>query len=418
MQTHPSRPNTMAFLALLVLLGCLVAACGGSGSSQPAATATTLSGPPVKLRVLAPEGTPSANYPDAQAGARAAAKAINAAGGIKGSPIEVSFCNTKFEANAAADCARQAVADGMVAIVGHPSTAPEAQVLPMFETAHLPDIGLQPTGNVIEYTSPASWPIQSGTFGAIMALPFAAQQMGSKKFAFAIADVPSLKNLAGHVRQAAKAANLNLQFTDDILVPLSGVTDFAPFAQQAKERGADSVLILLGPPATAAMIGAVRSLDPKMRLFRDNFSFGEAELNAAGAAADGTILSAPWPPFRATNPGIAKFNKEMDAAGYTDTGLHRATAVNAWLSVYAVVEIAKSVQGTLTRESLWAALPKTGELDLNGLVKWNPSQIGKASFLPRLPTTEFQFQRFQSGKITAATDLKPVSPMAAIRAQG
>src|SRR5438034_11765619 len=102
----------VAALFLAVSIGLL---------ALPAAAARKAAAP-VKIFVLAPVATPIQNYPDAQAGAQAAAAAINKAGGIKGRQIEITFCNTQSQANVAVGCARQAVDDKATAVVGHIST--------------------------------------------------------------------------------------------------------------------------------------------------------------------------------------------------------------------------------------------------------------------------------------------------------
>src|SRR5438034_9826610 len=102
----------VAALFLAVSIGLL---------ALPAAAARKAAAP-VKIFVIAPVATPIQNYPDAQAGAEAAAQAINKAGGIKGRQIEIGFCNTQSNVNQAVACARQAVEASAVAVVGHVDT--------------------------------------------------------------------------------------------------------------------------------------------------------------------------------------------------------------------------------------------------------------------------------------------------------
>src|SRR4051794_10278770 len=100
----------------------LVLACGATACSVVAGSATAQR-TPVKLMVIAPVATPIQNVPDAEAGAQAAAAAINKAGGINGRAIQIEFCNTRSAVNAATQCARQAVSDQVVA-VGRPTRTP------------------------------------------------------------------------------------------------------------------------------------------------------------------------------------------------------------------------------------------------------------------------------------------------------
>ena len=80
--------------------------CGdnGPGAATTAAAETTttveLTGPPIKLMVFF-EGTGAVATPEVPDGATAAADAINAAGGVGGSPIELETCDLKNDPNAA-----------------------------------------------------------------------------------------------------------------------------------------------------------------------------------------------------------------------------------------------------------------------------------------------------------------------------
>jgi ABC-type branched-subunit amino acid transport system substrate-binding protein len=405
---------------LLCLLVVVLAGCGSSSGGQSGANATDgLKGKPIRLRVFAPVNTATASYPDAEAGAQAAADAINKQGGIHGRPIEVDFCNTQFEANAANACARAAVQDDVVAIVGHPSTAPETGVLPILQDAKIPDVGLQATGNPVEYTSPASWPLQSATIGAYLALPFAAEDMHIKRLAVVALDIPNVINEVNEARAAAKAAGLGVTLTNTIRVPLQGVTDYTPFAQQIRDSGADGVALILAPTQVEGVAKAIQSLGLKETLFSNGIVLDQSKISSMGSVVNGMILSTPFPPPNdLQNPGVKRYNAELDASGAgKDPSLRGLAGINAWLSVYAVADVAKRIHGDITHESLWNALPTTPSINLMGLLTWDPGSIGKSHFLPRLPATQFQYLKVQAGKIVM-TSLKPSDPMAAVRAAG
>ena len=133
MTRHGGRPAFRTALALAVTLMFVAAACGddsgssadttsGGGAATTAAGAATtaaaettttveLTGPPIKLMVMF-EGTGAVATPEVAEGAKAAADAINAAGGVGGSPIELETCDLKNDPNAATRVRQQAVSDG------------------------------------------------------------------------------------------------------------------------------------------------------------------------------------------------------------------------------------------------------------------------------------------------------------------
>ena len=86
--------------------------------SASAATAAKPTGAPLKLMVVY-EGVGPISSPEVPEGAIAAAKAINARGGIKGRPVQIIACDTKNDPTTATGCGRRAVSDGVVAMVGN-----------------------------------------------------------------------------------------------------------------------------------------------------------------------------------------------------------------------------------------------------------------------------------------------------------
>ena len=57
------------------------------------------------------------NQPEHLEGLKAAVAAVNAAGGINGRPLQLEFCDGKFDPNAEINCARQLVSKKVVAAI-------------------------------------------------------------------------------------------------------------------------------------------------------------------------------------------------------------------------------------------------------------------------------------------------------------
>src|SRR3954452_11463788 len=218
-------------LAALTALAPLMAACGGSsGGSDTDA---------VKLMVIASVNTPLQNYPDVKAGAEAAAKAINAAGGIQKKDIDLEFCNANSDPNAALACARKAASEKVAAVVGYTDTF-SSSALPVLEQAKIPAIGLMPRGNEIELQSAASFPFEGGSAGDSLAAPFGLKAAGAQSVVAVSADVPSAVANADLVKEGAEKAGI--EYAGVVKVPTTGVTDYAPYAQQIEALGGDSVM--------------------------------------------------------------------------------------------------------------------------------------------------------------------------------
>jgi ABC-type branched-subunit amino acid transport system substrate-binding protein len=383
--------------APLMLIGAAaslgMAACGDAAGSAGDVSV-------IKIRTIAAVGSPLTNYPDVQAASKAAAEAINKAGGINGHKIEYSFCNTRGEANAAMQCARDAVTDKVAAVVGRTDIfAP--QTTPILERGKIPDIGLIPTGSPTDVTSPISFPLHGGNSGAYSAIAYAMKEDGRTKFVTASIDLPIAYSQIAPARAAAKDAGL--EDLGIIKIPAQGVTSYAAYAQQVKDKGADAVLVVLGNAGSQAFVKAAKAIGVDARLGTTMFSFGESEAKAIGRSADGYLVASPFPSTRdLDNPGIKRFNKELDAAGVSnEPALRRSAGLNAWLSMYAMAEVAKGIDGPVTAKSMTDALEASKPINLFDIMTWDPAKIGSAEYgdFKRFPPANYNILTFDNGTV-------------------
>src|SRR5688500_17904726 len=116
--------NILRIAAPLVIAAIVAAGCGSddddaSADSGPTTTARQLTGEPIKLGMIGVLSGPAFN-PGRVEGAKAAAKAINDAGGIDGRPIEIVACDSGLSTvkpTGAIDCATDAIKAGVLASV-------------------------------------------------------------------------------------------------------------------------------------------------------------------------------------------------------------------------------------------------------------------------------------------------------------
>jgi ABC-type branched-subunit amino acid transport system substrate-binding protein len=380
---------------------------GGGGADDGDARGLT-------IQAIAAEGTGLTNYPDVDAGARAAVQAINAAGGVNGRPVEYSFCNTKGEANQAMACARAAVEDGVDAVVGRVDIF-TTQSTPILEKGGIPDIGAVPISE-IDYRSPLSFPLHSGNYGAFGGGPYAFKAAGKQRMVVVRLDFAATAAQADLVEQVA--ASIGMPSAGQIVVPAQGVTDYAPYAQQIKDRGADAAMVLLGPQGLQALYKAADALGVDAQLAGSVFSFGESEARAIGPAADGIWVVSPYPsPADTGRPATARFNADLDTAGVAadDLALRRSAGLNAWLAVHAAAAVAEGVDGDVTAESLTAALRQARGLDVEGVLGWSPADLGAAGAFPRFPPTPFEVLTFEGGRLVTNGSAPLPDPLAPIR---
>ncbi|NEB04940.1 ABC transporter substrate-binding protein [Streptomyces sp. SID13726] len=151
---RPVRATVLAAGAL-VASASLAAGCGvvpgttgGSGDD------------PIKVMTWAPSDTKATNKPGMPAFAQAYARWINSKGGINGRKLTVLTCNDHNDGVAAAKCARRAVKENVVAVIGSYSQYGDS-FFPPLEGAGIPYIGGYGVTNA-EFTSPLSYPVNGG----------------------------------------------------------------------------------------------------------------------------------------------------------------------------------------------------------------------------------------------------------------
>ncbi|MEW2445710.1 ABC transporter substrate-binding protein [Micromonospora marina] len=150
--------NTTLALSTVVAIG--VAGCGSGPDSGTGPEPITVG---VISALSAVSSTTFVN-PYSVQGVRAAVKAVNAAGGVYGRPLALKVCDNAGDPNRNATCARQAVAEKWVAVVGGYDTTGPDRVLPILEAGTIPYVG-QMQGTPAEFQSRMSFPVEVGTVG-------------------------------------------------------------------------------------------------------------------------------------------------------------------------------------------------------------------------------------------------------------
>src|ERR1700748_3697643 len=148
-------------LAGVVMLG--LAGCSSSGSSSSSsATGVRAAKSPINVMIIAVLSTPAFADPEAATAAQAYVKEANASGGINGHPIDLEVCDSNLDPNKETACFQKAVTDHVVAVVG--SFLLFGTGMKLLQTAGIPFIGGNGT-TLAEFTSPVSFPADSGEIG-------------------------------------------------------------------------------------------------------------------------------------------------------------------------------------------------------------------------------------------------------------
>jgi ABC-type branched-subunit amino acid transport system substrate-binding protein len=392
--------HTLIRTAALAAAGLLGAGCGGSSSagkaaSSPGSTAATtatvaLTAAPVKVMVISDRSGPVANKPMGD-GAVAAAKEINASGGIGGRPIDVTLCDTQDNPNVAAGCARQAADGDFVALVAM-WTNQEASVLPITDAARLPNIGNYPL-TASGFTSPDAFPLDGGSpfegIGSIRAM----QRAGVKKTSFVIPDVAGAGS--GTIGLLANVVGKNA-LGSVVLVPVP-TPDLTSYVAAAT-HGGDGVVGGLGTNEDEAQF--VRTFKQSGSSDRLGLLTGDPEgvAKAVGAAGDGAVVASFYKPISVDDAPVKAFVAAMKAAGLQAT----SQAEEGYASVHLLAQAAKGLP-TIDRASLLAALNATTNFDVGLLAPINFTQPEQVIPGLRIFNTRLLAGRIEGGKVVSET---------------
>jgi ABC-type branched-subunit amino acid transport system substrate-binding protein len=349
------RHSLLRSISLAVVASILAAGCGASSSGTAASSAVTtttvaLTGPPVRVMVISERSGPTAvNFMGD--GAVAAAKEINASGGIGGRPIDVTLCDTAGDPNTAAGCARQAADGDFVALVGM-WTNFEDSVLPVTDAAGLPNIGNYPLSGP-GFTSPNAFPLDGGSPFLAIGMIRAMQRAGVKKTSFVVPDVAGAGAAAIGILGTV-VGNDALGSVVRVPIPTPDLTSYVATAAD----GGDGVVGGLTFDDTVRFARTFKESGSTDRL---GLLTGDPEKMAktVGDTGEGAVLASFYKPIAVDDASVRKFVAAMTAAGLEAT----SEAEEGYASVYLLAQAAKGL-ATIDRAGLVAALNATTSFDI------------------------------------------------------
>ena len=372
-----SKRTTVA-AAVVAAAALVLTACGDDGDSGGSKAKKT-----VKISLIAPVGTPTANFVQVVASARAAAKAINDAGGLPGEVnVEIDFCNEQNNVNKAAECARKAEASQDIATVSAFSTFAPQSLLPNFKTIpNVAPIGITPA----EVNCDNCYPIDATPVASYAAQgPYLAMN-GAKTVTLVSYDIPAAKSNAEGAKHALEQARLKV---DIIYVPVT-TSNWAPVAQRFKRNGSDAFVPVLPNQQTVAFLQAAKQAGLKFTISVVDGQIFRKDLPSLGSFANGMLVTAAFPPLSAKDrfPALAKWAAEVKAFGGAGTSEQEldGSALRAWLGVHTIANIAKTITGEINRTSFSTAFKAAKDVDLQGILpKWTPAKAGPVPTLKHI----------------------------------
>src|SRR3954454_21323062 len=349
--------------AVILLLG--LAACGGgdddkkgdSSSGRPTQDPNVkFTGDPITVMTMSTYDTDTFNAKAVLDIAQGAVVQINNAGGIGGHELKLITCNDSADPNKAADCARQAVDEGVAAMVGG-FTANGDAVMPILEAAGIP--WFAPPGiSSGELSSSDSYPITSGVLG-LAGLGQMAAADGCDKVASVNYDLPS----AGQIAQLVDLALTNQGHEKSTLIKVPPTTtDFSTIAQETSDF--DCSMVGTPPQAFLGVAAAGAQLGSTTKYYVVPGGLTDSVAQNGGDAVEGTKSLSNFPDV--DDPMWADAVKSSGVTSEEENGgLSGLYFQNTWVAFRTFLSLIKN-NSDFTAAGVKATLDATTQADPDG----------------------------------------------------
>lgn len=354
-------------LATLAVLGLLTTACGGGASTSEEGTdapaeseVAAPTGEPIKVMTVTTLNASGPTYQNIADTALAYEQYINARGGIAGRPLEVTVCDEQFDPAIATTCARKAVEEGMVSVVGSFTYFGES-IIPLIAQSNITWFGTCCAIAPSELTSKHSFPIGNQPMYGVGMVKRAVEDMCKKINAVVIDGaqifLPPMEN-------AIKA--LGQSFDKVVIVPPTSQDVSAEVAQAT--RGADCVVAVLSEQPFTVWNRAWADSGTTAKLYGIQGNLNEISAKGTEAATDGAIIGGMYPDI-STEPW-AEYRVALDEAklDLTKQDYNSLGGLGTWAAYTAFKIVAESITGEVTADSFFEAASVTSNLDLGGMV--------------------------------------------------
>ncbi|HEV7679865.1 MAG TPA: ABC transporter substrate-binding protein [Candidatus Dormibacteraeota bacterium] len=385
-------------LAAALSMAVFTSACGSSGgttgqTSQPTA-APTVSGAPIKVGQINAVNSQTLSLPDAPRAAQAAAKAINASGGINGRPLEVVFCDDQNDPNVAATCARKLVNDDhVVALVGGISLQ-AASLYPILEAAGVVNFGELPCCPQ-DFSSKFSSPLEAGAagFAGLASLV----QSGITKVCFLHSTSAAASQAYTLAKPAFSRKGVDLL---EVTYPPQQV-DYQPIIAQVKTNGCQAMSAATAASIVQRMVTAAGQLGLKIPMYI-NSQITQAAVKQLWDSGADVRVALTFAQDASLYPRRAQYDQEVAKYGTDIVDPVSDNTVNPWLAVHVFADLAKKLK-TYDPASFKTLLDSTTSLDTGLTQKIDLSSPPLPAF-PRLFNVSVLPGAIKDGKLVQTSN--------------
>ena len=371
---------------------------GGGAANATTEPSDEPSGDPIKVMTVTTLNAAGPTYENIANTANLYADYINARGGIAGRPLEVTVCDEQFDPAVATTCARQAVEEDMVSIVGSFTFFAES-IVPVIAESSITWFGACCPITPSELTNPYSFNIGNQPMYAVGAVKKAIDD-GCENINAVIIDgaqifIPPMENAI---------ANLGKSFGDVIILPPTAQDYSSEVAQATSD--ADCVISIISETPFITWNTAWTQSGTEARQYGPQGNLNEVSAAGNEEATNGDIIVGMYPDI-STEPW-AEYRAALDEAGLDTSELdyNSLGGMGTWAAYVGFTQIAETIEGDITAESFYEAASTTSNLDLNGMVpvldftqEWTDGLEG----YQRLFNRSVVYSQLEDGKVVPLT---------------
>ena len=422
-----ARGSKWPLLAIFALLACalVLAACGGGSSSsssesttaaeEPAeettgteegeeaeggATEEEASGEPIVTMTYTDVNTEGPQYKNIEETERVYQEWINSHGGIGGRPLEAKFCDAHGTPTAAAACAREAVADKAVAVVGNFTFTGDA-VVPILEKGNTALFGNCCAISPLELTSKISFPMGNQPLYGVGLVHKAVEQGCEHIKGVIIEGAEAFEPL---MENAAKVEGVTIEK----FIKLPGTAqDYSAQVAEATSGDTDCLVMIVSETPYIAWMPAFAQSGSEVKMYGPQGNFNENAVKGFESVVEGDQVGGMYPDI--STEAWAEYREALEkyeadsAQDYNSLG-----GMGTWAAYEGFKQVVESMSGEVSNTTFLKAA-ETAEIDLPGLVPplnmaENWGKTGGPEGFERLVNRCGTFSEFKEGKLVPLGD--------------
>lgn len=345
---------------------------------------------------------------DGYLGAQAAAKYINAHGGINGRPLAIEHCVDDNDPNKGAACATKASQDSSIVATIAQATTQGASVDPILENAGIASIGAI-ASVAADFKSPI---IFAPTIGGLSGLGIAGDitdLLGGTKVGLVY-----VQNPAGATTVSLINTNVltprGLPNVTAVGIPPTA-TDLSPVVAKSREGSPDGIIMYAAQAQAAAFVKAAKQQGLKSAIVLSGAVVTEETVKQQFGDTSNLYFGTL---FNRTGPFYDQFEAQWVASGKSASSIDDY-ALNGWLAATMFADVVRKVPSP-TRSTILAAFNQLTNYDTGGLLP--PLSFDKPSTIlgggaPRVVNPTMGLLQFSEGKFVRFADGKMVNPFVA-----